>query len=115
MGILIGGCLGSIGPFLLGKWLTYSIPIPIKIGFYLKPILEAIIYGLLTSIAFSLWPLSSIENINSSELFRNETEARFRLPRFRYLATILAIIISLVALAAYFTGSIRSHFDRICN
>ena len=27
LGILIGGCLGSIGPFLLGKWLTYSIPI----------------------------------------------------------------------------------------
>ena len=107
LGILIGGCLGSIGPFLLGKWLTYSIPIPIKIGFYFKPILEAIIYGLLTSTAFSLWPLSSIENIKSSELFRNETETKFRLPRFKYLATILAIVLSLIILAAYFTGSIK--------
>ena len=107
LGILIGGCLGSIGPFLLGKWLTASIPIPIKISIYFKPILEAIIYGLLTSIAFSLWPLSSIENINSSELFRNETETKFRLPRFQYLTTISVIVLSLIALAAYFTGSIK--------
>ena len=39
LGILIGCCLGSIGPFLLGKWLTASIPIPIKISIYFKPCL----------------------------------------------------------------------------
>ena len=49
LGILIGVCLGSIGPFLLGNWITATIPIPVKIGIYFKPIFEAIIYGLVTA------------------------------------------------------------------
>ena len=47
------------------------------------------------------------DSIKSSELFRNETETKFRLPRFKYLANILAIVLSLIILAAYFTGSIK--------
>ena len=107
LGILIGVCLGSIGPFLLGNWITDTIPIPVKIGIYFQPIFEAIIYGLVTAITFSLWPLSSIENVNSSELFRNETEANYKLPRFVYLAAISGCILFLIALASFFTGSIK--------
>ena len=98
--------MGSIGPFLLGNWITDTIPIPVKIGIYFQPIFEAIIYGLITALTFSLWPLSSIENVNSSELFRNETEANYKLPRFVYLATISGFILFLIVLASYFTGSI---------
>ena len=99
--------MGSIGPFLLGNWITDTILIPVKIGIYFQPIYEAIIYGLVTAITYSFWPLSSIENVNSSELFRNETEANYKLPRFVYLASISGCILFLIALASYFTGSIK--------
>ena len=101
------GLFGEYWSFLLGNWITDTIPIPVKIGIYFQPIFEAIIYGLVTAITFSLWPLSSIENVNSSELFRNETEANYKLPRFVYLAAISGCILFLIALASYFTGSIK--------
>jgi putative ABC transport system permease protein len=59
----------------------------------------AIAYGLLTALAFALWPLGRAHDISVSKLFRDQIAAERAWPRPRYVFATVAIVAVLAALA----------------
>ncbi len=102
LGLLIGGGL----PALLGPFLSEQLPIPVQSGIYPAPLFEAAIYGILTALIFSIWPLARAVDISAAGLFRDITSQTRHLPRPRYLALIALLALLMGASAAGFSGAI---------
>lgn len=100
LGLLIGGGI----PALAIPMMADLLPVPIETGFYPAPLLEAAIYGLLTALIFSIWPLARAVDISPAGLFREVSGHASRWPRWPYLLLVLALAAGLIALAALFSG-----------
>jgi putative ABC transport system permease protein len=98
VGILIGLLIGAALPFLIVAAFAPIIPVPIVPALHPAPLLLALIYGLLTALAFALWPLGRAHDLPVSGLFRDTVAPTRRLPRLRYL---LASVLTLAALAGF--------------
>jgi len=100
---LIGAALGAALPFVIVSLFSAMIPLPVD------PVVEpgvlalSVAYGLLTALAFSLWPLGRAHDISVSMLFRDQVSGERTLPRARYIAATAAIIAVLAALAVFTT------------
>ncbi|MEL6523109.1 MAG: FtsX-like permease family protein, partial [Pseudomonadota bacterium] len=81
LGILIGLALGAMAPLLFGPLLESQLPVPIQLGVYPGPLLEAGLYGALTALLFTLWPLARTEQVRAASLFRDATGGKAMLPR----------------------------------
>jgi putative ABC transport system permease protein len=55
----------------------------------------ALVYGLLTALAFGLWPLGRVHDVPVAALFREAVSSEWHRPRWRYLA-LMAIVIALL-------------------
>ncbi len=107
LGILIGLSLGALVPLLLSPVIEARLPIPASFALYPAPLAEAALYGLLTALAFTLWPLARSEEVRAATLFRDAWAGGRRLPAPRYLAVIGLLTLILVAAAGLFNGSWR--------
>jgi putative ABC transport system permease protein len=96
---LIGAILGAALPYAVA-W-TFSAIIPLPVAPSLHPVVLAlsIMYGLLTALAFALWPLGRAHDISVSMLFRDQIAAERRWPRRRYIIATAAIAAVLATLA----------------
>ncbi len=103
LGLLIGGGL----PALLAPILSDQLPIPVQGGLYVGPLIEAAIYGFLTALIFSIWPLARAVEISAAGLFRDISTPSRRLPRPQYLIVIILLVALLIASAAMFSGATR--------
>ena len=97
VGGLIGLALGAALPFGIAASFGSIIPLPIEPALHAGELTLALVYGLLTALAFALWPLGRILDVPVSALFRDEIEPQRRWPRPRF---IVATAIALAALAA---------------
>jgi putative ABC transport system permease protein len=70
-GIIVGLVIGAALPVALAGWLKDVLPVPAVFGVYPAPLLLALGYGLLTALAFSLWPLGRAARIPGAALFRD--------------------------------------------
>ncbi|MBL1437210.1 MAG: FtsX-like permease family protein [Rhodobacteraceae bacterium] len=104
LGILLGLLLGGGIPTLAIPLLADQLPIPIEAGFFPAPLLEAAIYGLLTALIFSIWPLARAVDISPAGLFREISGSANRLPRWPYFVLVLLLTVILVGLAVRFSG-----------
>ncbi|MCX7560350.1 FtsX-like permease family protein [Sulfitobacter sp. F26204] len=105
LGVAIGLMLGAFVPLLLSPIIEARLPVPTAFSLYPRPLIEAGIYGLLTALAFTLWPLARSEDVRAATLFRDAWSGAPRLPAARYLIIITLITAVLVALAGWFNGS----------
>ena len=69
-GIVIG-LVGGAWRRSPAAWLKDVLPVPPVPGLYSGPLLLAAAYGLLTAVAFSLWPLGRAARIPGGALFRD--------------------------------------------
>lgn len=106
LGIALGLLLGALAPLFLAPLITDRLPIPAEFAIYPKPLFEASIYGILTALIFTTWPLSRTENIRAATLFRDAGQGGARLPAPRYLLAIAVLIALLLALASWFSGTV---------
>lgn len=104
VGITIGLILGAGVPAILGPILADQLPVPALFDIYAAPLAEAAIYGLLTALIFSIWPLARAHDIRPSRLYRDAIEARFTLPRPLFIVLTVTLIALLIGLAAWFSG-----------
>src|SRR5690606_32105035 len=82
-----------------------SLPVPIAAGIYPRPLAEAALYGLLTALVFTLWPLARVERVRAAALYRGQgTEARVR-PRAVLLLALAVAVAALVGAAVWFSGT----------
>ncbi len=105
LGVAIGVVLGAAAPLLLAPLIEARLPVPATFAVYPGPLAEAAIYGLLTALAFTLWPLARTEQVRPATLFRDAWEGAQRWPAPRYVIIIVVLVAVLVGLAGFFNGS----------
>lgn len=99
LGAAIGIVLGAALPFLIAAALGSIIPIPIAPSLHPGELLLALVYGLVTALAFALWPLGRSHDVPVSALFRDDVAPERRVPRRRYVAAAVLAVLALTALA----------------
>lgn len=104
VGIVAGLILGAGLPVLLGPLIATQLPIPAIFTFYSAPLVEAAVYGVLAALIFTLWPLAKTEDIRAATLFRDALSGGGgTLPPRKYIATLVALVILLIAAAIWFS------------
>jgi putative ABC transport system permease protein len=79
------------------------LPLPVEPAVQPGVLALSVAYGLLTALAFSLWPLGRAHDISVSMLFRDQVAGERSWPRARYIAASGAIVALLAALAVFTT------------
>ena len=106
-GIAFGLLLGTAIPLALAPWINDQLPIPAAFTIYAKPLFEAAVYGFLTALIFTLWPLARVEDIRAATLFRDQISQSGALPAKRYLFAIGVLLCALLASAVWFNGTVK--------
>lgn len=104
IGIGIGLVIGAMIPFAAGAALSNVLPVKLAVGIYPSELGLGLVYGLLTALAFALWPLGRAHDVPPTALFRDIVAAGSKWPRKRYLfATALTVVFlaSIAILLAY--------------
>ncbi len=98
---VIGAALGAALPFVIAAAFGGILPLPITPALHPPELALAIAYGLLTALAFAIWPLGRAHDISVSMLFRDQVAAERRWPRRRYAIATALIVGALAALAVW--------------
>lgn len=99
-GIVIGLLIGAAMPPVAGWALAGVLPLPQATGIHFMPLLLGAVYGLLTALAFAIWPLGAAREVQATDLFRGDHGGRISaIPRTVYLIALAACVTALVALA----------------
>ncbi len=106
IGIAIGLVAGALLPFAVAATAGALLPVPLEPHVYPHELALGALYGLLTALAFSLWPLGRAHDVPVSALFRDQVEPGLARPRLRYL---VAVVVAVVALAG---AAILLSYDR---
>jgi putative ABC transport system permease protein len=98
VGILLGLIVGALVPYGLSGVLAQYLPVVARVGLYPQALLLAAAYGLLTTLAFTLWPLAQARDVPAAHLFRALVSPERRRPRAAYGAALLVTGAALAAL-----------------
>jgi putative ABC transport system permease protein len=104
VGIGLGVLIGAALPLAFAPLLEARLPLPVDVRIHPRPLAEAALYGVLTALLFTLWPLARTEQVRAAALFRDATGPQRGLPRTRYLVLTAAILALLVGMAAWLSG-----------
>ncbi|MBR1217011.1 FtsX-like permease family protein [Bradyrhizobium sp. U87765 SZCCT0131] len=99
VGSLIGLAVGAALPFIIAKVFGHLLPLPIEPSLHGGELALSLLYGLLTALAFGLWPLGTVHDVPVARLFRDAGASDWRWPRRRYLVLMAVVIALLVAIA----------------
>ena len=106
IGSAIGVVVGAILPFAIVGVFGAIIPLPIVPSVQPVELLLSLIYGLLTAVAFALWPLGRAHDVPVGALFRDNVAPQPNWPRKSYIAA------TVLAVAALGTLAIVLAYDR---
>jgi putative ABC transport system permease protein len=106
IGIALGLLLGGLIPVLLGPVIAAQLPVPAQFSIYPEPLIEAAIYGALTALIFTLWPLARTGEVRAATLFRDAMAGAKLLPPLPFVAITLALAAGLVGVAVAFSGTV---------
>ena len=104
---VIGAVLGAALPFAVASWLKTIVPLPVEPSLHPAVLVLSFGYGLLTALAFALWPLGRAHDISVSALFRDQISAERSWPRPRYVIATAAVVAAFAALAILTTTQHR--------
>ncbi|WP_298377815.1 FtsX-like permease family protein [Azospirillum sp.] len=99
LGVLAGLALGAVAPLALGRVLEGVLPVSAHIGVYPGALALAALYGLLTALTFSLWPLGRAREVPAGALFRDVIAPAQGRPRAPYLIALVLAVLALAGLA----------------
>jgi putative ABC transport system permease protein len=97
LGAVIGLALGATLPFAIVGLFGKLLPLPVVPAVHPDELALAFVYGLLTALAFGLWPLGRAHDVPVAALFRDTVSTEWHRPRWRYLALMAAVIGLLIA------------------
>jgi putative ABC transport system permease protein len=95
----IGAGLGAALPFAISYWLGAVIPLPVTPSLHPAVLALSICYGLLTALAFALWPLGWAHDVSVSMLFRAQVAGERHWPRPRYVLATALVVAAFAALS----------------
>jgi putative ABC transport system permease protein len=99
IGSLIGLAIGAAVPFVIVGLFGKLLPLPVVPALHPDELVLSFIYGLLTALAFGLWPLGRVHDVPVAALFRETVTGEGQRPRWRYLALMAVVIALLIAVA----------------
>ncbi len=105
IGIAIGLILGAGLPIIFAPLIEAQLPLPADFRLRAGTLFEAALYGSLTALIFTLWPLARSEGIKPATLFRDATDDT-QLPRWRYIIAVAILIALLLASASWLSGTV---------
>jgi putative ABC transport system permease protein len=97
VGSLIGLVIGAALPFAIVGLFGTILPLPVDPTFHPGELALSFTYGLLTALAFGLWPLARVHDVPVATLFREGVSSEFHWPRRSYLAFMAGVIALLVS------------------
>lgn len=97
IGSLIGLTLGAALPFAIVGLFGNILPLPVVPALHGGELLLSLLYGLLTALAFGLWPLARVHDVPVAALFREAVSSEWHRPRAGYLALMAGVIVLLIA------------------
>lgn len=104
IGIAIGVVAGAVIPPIAGALLAGVLPIPALSGVFPQQLGLAVVYGVLTALAFSLWPLGRAHDVPPTTLYRDRSGAAATRPRRRYMFATAAAAVALAGIAVLLAG-----------
>ncbi|WP_367198007.1 ABC transporter permease [Amorphus sp. 3PC139-8] len=99
IGIAIGLVFGAAIPPLAAWLLKGVLPVSALGGIYPMELALSVLYGLLTALAFALWPLGHAHDVPPTALFRSRAGVEPRLPQRRYLIATAVVALALAVVA----------------
>jgi putative ABC transport system permease protein len=99
IGSVIGLVAGAALPFAIVGVFGKLLPLPVVPALHLDELLLSFIYGLLTALAFGLWPLGRVHDVPVAALFREAVSSEWHRPRWGYLVLMAAVIALLIAVS----------------
>jgi putative ABC transport system permease protein len=99
IGSVIGLIAGAALPFVIVGVFGKLLPLPVVPALYLDGLALSFVYGLLTALAFGLWPLGRVHDVPVAALFREAVSSEWHRPRWGYLVLMAAVIALLIAVA----------------
>ena len=97
IGSVIGLAAGAALPFVIVDLFGKLLPLPVVPALHVGELALGFVYGLLTALAFGLWPLGRVHDVPVAALFREAVIAEWHRPRWRYLALMAVVIALLIA------------------
>jgi len=104
LGSVIGLAAGAALPFVIVGLFGKLLPLPVVPALHASELALSFVYGLLTALAFGLWPLGRVHDVPVAALFRDTVSTEWHRPRWRYLALmalVIAVLIGVVIGLAY--------------
>lgn len=104
VGSLIGLALGAALPFAIVGLFGNLLPLPVIPAVHPDELALSLMYGLLTALAFGLWPLARVHDVPVAALFRDEVSNERHRPKLRYMvwmAVVIALLLAVVIGLAY--------------
>ncbi|HZE46915.1 MAG TPA: FtsX-like permease family protein, partial [Xanthobacteraceae bacterium] len=99
IGSVIGLAAGAALPFVIVGLFGKLLPLPVIPALHPDELALSFIYGLLTALAFGLWPLGRVHDVPVAALFREEVAREWHRPRWSYLALMAVVIALLIGVA----------------
>jgi len=96
IGSVIGLAAGAALPFIIVGVFGKLLPLPVVPALHPDELLLSFVYGLLTALAFGLWPLGRVHDVPVAALFREAVSSEWHRPRWRYLALMAVVIVLLI-------------------
>lgn len=102
LGILGGLALGALMPYAARFFLSDLLPVSQGSLFFPAALLPGAVYGVLTALAFAIWPLAIARNVQPTDLFRANAYGNGRgWPGMWYLIALAVIVVTLIFLAIF--------------
>jgi putative ABC transport system permease protein len=99
IGSLIGLAAGAALPYVIVGLFGKILPLPVVPALHWDELALSFVYGLLTALAFGLWPLGRVHDVPVAALFRETVTSSFHRPRWPYLALMALVIALLIGVA----------------
>ncbi|MEM7295467.1 MAG: FtsX-like permease family protein, partial [Pseudomonadota bacterium] len=106
LGIALGLAIGATLPIALAPVIVARLPVPAEFTIYAQPLLEAALYGALSALIFTLWPLARAEEVRAATLFREALDRSRALPRWPYVLATVLLLALLISTASAFSGAV---------
>ncbi len=95
IGSVIGLAAGAALPFIIVGVFGKILPLPVVPALHLDELALSFVYGLLTALAFGLWPLARVHDVPVAALFR-EAVAPSGIGRAGAIWSLMAVVIALL-------------------
>ncbi len=99
IGSLIGLAAGAALPYVIVGLFGKLLPLPVVPALHPDQLALSLVYGLLTALAFGLWPLGRVHDVPVAALFREAVVSEWHRPRWPYLALMAVVILALIGIA----------------